>query len=126
MRALVTGAGGFIGGHVTRALAAAGAEVRAFDRRPPPDPPPGVEPVAADLLDAAALGRAIEGCDAVFHLAALYSYSRADAAATWPPMNPPAPVTRALKPGCAGRRPRAAPSPSRSGPSPMAPARPPR
>ena len=81
MRALVTGAGGFIGAHVAAALAAAGAEVRAFDRRPPSDPAPGVESVAADLFDAAALERAIEGCDAVFHLAALYSYSRADAVA---------------------------------------------
>jgi dihydroflavonol-4-reductase len=81
VRALVTGAAGFIGGHVATALAEAGAEVRAFDRRPPTGLPPGVEPVAGDLLDPAALGRALEGCDAVFHLAALYSYDRADAAA---------------------------------------------
>ena len=81
MRALVTGAGGFIGAHVAAALADGGAEVRALDLRPPADPPPGVEPVAADLFDTDALGRAIDGCDAVFHLAALYSYSRADAAA---------------------------------------------
>ena len=33
VRALVTGAAGFIGSHVVAALAAAGAEVRAFDRR---------------------------------------------------------------------------------------------
>ena len=79
MRALVTGAAGFIGGHVAAALAAAGAEVRAFDRQLPPDSPQGVEPVAGDLLDPATLARAVEGCDAVFHLAALYSYDRADA-----------------------------------------------
>jgi dihydroflavonol-4-reductase len=80
MRALVTGAGGFIGGHVTAALAAAGAEVRALDVRAPADPPTGVEPVAADILDTRALRRALDGCDAVFHLAAVYSYRRADAA----------------------------------------------
>jgi dihydroflavonol-4-reductase len=81
VRALVTGAAGFIGSHVAAALAEAGAEVRAFDRRPPAEPPPGVEPVAGDLLDPDALRRAVEGCDAVFHLAALYSYDRTEAAA---------------------------------------------
>jgi dihydroflavonol-4-reductase len=81
VRALVTGAAGFIGGHVATALAAAGAEVRAFDREPPPEALPGVEPVAGDLLDSEALGRAVDDCDAVFHLAALYSYDRADEAA---------------------------------------------
>jgi dihydroflavonol-4-reductase len=81
MRVLVTGAAGFIGSHVTRLLAAAGGEVRAFDRRPSGDPPPGVEPIAGDLLDPDAVRAALDGCDAVFHLAALYSYARADAAA---------------------------------------------
>jgi dihydroflavonol-4-reductase len=81
VRALVTGAAGFIGSHVSAALAAAGAEVRAFDRQPPPDAPAGVEPVPGDLLDPTALARAVADCDAVFHLAALYSYDRADAGA---------------------------------------------
>ena len=79
MRALVTGAAGFIGSHVTAALAAAGAEVRAFDRQPPGELPPGAEVVVGDLLDPAILAKAMQGCDAVFHLAALYSYARADA-----------------------------------------------
>ena len=35
MRTLVTGAAGFIGGHVAAALASGGARVRAFDRNPP-------------------------------------------------------------------------------------------
>ncbi len=81
MRALVTGAAGFIGAHVVSALASGGAEVRAFDRRAPEAPPPGVEPVTGDILDRDAVARAMEGCDAVFHLAALYSYARADARA---------------------------------------------
>lgn len=82
MKALVTGASGFIGAHVAAALAAAGAQVRAFDRRPPPAGvlPGGVEPLAGDVTDAQAVARAMADCDAVFHLAAVYSYRRADAA----------------------------------------------
>jgi dihydroflavonol-4-reductase len=78
VRALVTGAAGFIGAHVAGALAAAGAHVRAFDRQPLVAATAGVEPVAGDVLDRAAVERAMEGCDAVFHLAAVYSFARAD------------------------------------------------
>jgi dihydroflavonol-4-reductase len=81
VRALVTGAGGFIGAHVATALSTAGAEVRAFDLEPVATGSAAIEPVVGDLLDPAALKRAMDGCDAVFHLAALYSYSRHDAAA---------------------------------------------
>ncbi len=81
MRALVTGAAGFIGGHVAAALAAGGAEVRAFDRQPPERLPRGAEAAVGDLLDAGALARAMQDCDAVFHLAALYSYAAAEASA---------------------------------------------
>ena len=38
--------------------------------------PPGVEPVVGDILDRVALVKALDGCDAVFHLAAVYSYRR--------------------------------------------------
>jgi dihydroflavonol-4-reductase len=81
MRALVTGAAGFIGGHVVAGLAASGASVRAFDRRPPlaGEIPDRVEWVRGDVLDPDAVRRAVEGCDAVFHLAALYSYAHSDA-----------------------------------------------
>jgi dihydroflavonol-4-reductase len=89
MRALVTGAAGFIGRHVVSALVAAGAEVVAFDRafaaaaRAPADGMlDGVaERVAGDVLDIDAVRGAVAGCDAVFHLAAVYSYARADIAA---------------------------------------------
>ena len=75
MRALVTGAAGFIGSHVARALEDAGWDVRRFDGRG------GAGIVTGDLLDRSALRRAMDDVDTVFHLAALYSYARADAAA---------------------------------------------
>jgi dihydroflavonol-4-reductase len=75
MRALVTGASGFIGSHVVAALIESGADVRAFDLRAPAS---DVEFVAGDVLDREAVGRALDRCDAIFHLAALYSYARAD------------------------------------------------
>jgi dihydroflavonol-4-reductase len=76
MKALVTGAAGFIGSHVVDALTAAGAEVRGFDRRAASG---AGEFVVGDILDRGALAHALEGCDTVFHLAAFYSYARADA-----------------------------------------------
>jgi dihydroflavonol-4-reductase len=80
VRALVTGAAGFVGSHVVAALAARGAHVRALDRIPGlvQSLPAAVEFVQGDILDHQALRRALEGCDAVFHLAAVYSYSRRD------------------------------------------------
>jgi len=82
MRALVTGAAGFIGGHVAAALARGGARVTAFDiAAPAPGTvPDSVEVVLGDVLDPDAVRRAMDGCDAVFHLAAVYSYARRDAA----------------------------------------------
>jgi dihydroflavonol-4-reductase len=80
VRALVTGAAGFIGAHVAQALADAGWEIRTFDTAPLR----GLSPeshVIGDVLDAEAVGRAADGCDAIFHLAALYSYARRDAEA---------------------------------------------
>jgi dihydroflavonol-4-reductase len=77
VRALVTGAAGFIGAHVARALTDEGWSVRAFDRE---EPPGGAhEWVRGDVLDLDALQRALDGCDSVFHLAAIYSYYRRDA-----------------------------------------------
>jgi dihydroflavonol-4-reductase len=79
---LVTGATGFIGAHVVAALADGGARVRAFARRVPlaGTLPDDVEFVQGDVLDAETVRRAMDGCDSVFHLAALYSYARRDAA----------------------------------------------
>jgi dihydroflavonol-4-reductase len=75
VRVLVTGATGFTGGHLARALAAAGEDVRALVRRPDADREglgPGIALVEGDIRDEAALERAVAGTDVVYNIAALY------------------------------------------------------
>lgn len=81
-RVLVTGAGGFIGSHVTERLVAEGARVRALvhyrgdgswgwlDQSAIKDE---LEVIAGDVTDAELVRRATAGCEVVFHLAALIS-----------------------------------------------------
>jgi dihydroflavonol-4-reductase len=75
MKALVTGATGFVGSHVARLLADQGAELRLLVR------PTSVtanlegivgERVAGDLREPESLRKAMAGCEAVFHVAADY------------------------------------------------------
>lgn len=78
-RILVTGADGFVGRAVARALPA--ARLRLVDRRRPDLA--GAECVAADLTDRAALPALLEGIEAVIHLAAIPGgASEADPAAS--------------------------------------------
>ncbi|WP_394824234.1 NAD-dependent epimerase/dehydratase family protein [Pendulispora albinea] len=78
---LVTGGAGFIGSHVADHLLARGHRVRALDnlnpqvhgadRRRPKYLHPDVELVVGDVRDRRAVGTALDGIDAVVHLAAL-------------------------------------------------------
>ena len=70
---LVTGAGGFIGGHLVCDLVAQGYAVRAVDRKPIEawyQVSPASEAIQADLTDRHACQRVSEGMDYVYNLAA--------------------------------------------------------
>ena len=68
MRLAVTGATGFVGGHLLDAAATSGHSVAALARRPQP-PRTGVEWIAGSLDDRAALEQLVTGADAVIHIA---------------------------------------------------------
>jgi UDP-glucose 4-epimerase len=72
MRVLVTGGSGFIGSHVVDRLLAHGHEPRIFDLLPSCHHAAGeVETLLGDLTDPDAVARAVAGCAAVVHLAAV-------------------------------------------------------
>lgn len=72
MRALVTGGGGFLGLYIVEQLLGAGHDVRVFCRSSYDSLNAlGVETVKGDLRDTEQTGRAVAGCDAVFHVAAV-------------------------------------------------------
>ncbi len=75
MRTLVTGATGFTGGHLARALAARGHHVRALVRsadRGAALATAGIEITVGDITDPRSLANAIEGADVVYNIAAIY------------------------------------------------------
>jgi nucleoside-diphosphate-sugar epimerase len=78
---LVTGSVGFIGRPLCRALVAAGATVRGGSRQGGAHPEPGVERMPiGDLLDRRSVRAAVDGADAVVHLAARVHVMRETAA----------------------------------------------
>jgi len=81
MKCLVTGATGFVGAAVARALLRAHWQVRVLVRKGSDRTnleALNVEPVEGDLTDAASLERAAEGCEGLFHVAADYRLGARD------------------------------------------------
>jgi dihydroflavonol-4-reductase len=75
VRVFITGATGFVGGHVARCYAAEGASLRLLTRQTSRlDSLAGIEAemVTGDLREPAKLRSALEGCDALVHVAADY------------------------------------------------------
>ncbi len=84
MRALVTGATGFVGGALVRALVAHGDQVRVLARTTSKTAALealGVDIARGDILDHASIVSALDGCDTLFHAAALYDLWGLDEAA---------------------------------------------
>ena len=86
MRVLVTGGTGFVGSHSVKAILDAGHDVRLLVRSPGRLAPAleplgvsGVDHVVGDATDAESVRRAMDGCDAVLHAAAVFSYDARDA-----------------------------------------------
>ena len=74
MKLFITGATGFVGSHVARLAAAQGAELRVLVRPTSQTKylPKNAELVTGDLRDVRGFAAALQGCDAVLHVAADY------------------------------------------------------
>ena len=71
MQILITGASGFLGSHIADAISNAGHKAVLFDRKPSQWLRPDQTMVIGDVLDVEAVRRAMQGCEAAYHLAAI-------------------------------------------------------
>jgi dihydroflavonol-4-reductase len=79
VKIFLTGATGFIGGHLAPRLLQDGHELRCLVRRPAPRLEAlGVATVTGDVTDRASVERALAGCDGVVHLANVYTFWERD------------------------------------------------
>src|SRR6267142_117852 len=78
MKVFLTGATGFVGGHLLRRLISDGHTVRALVRAGGAKPafPPGIETVAGDVVENIGLDQGMNGCDAVIHLVGIIAETR--------------------------------------------------
>jgi dihydroflavonol-4-reductase len=77
MRAMVTGATGFVGGNLVHELLKQGYQVKALVRRESNRKNIeglDIDVVFGDILDKLSLDRALDGCDVLFHVAASYTF----------------------------------------------------
>ena len=74
MRLFITGATGFVGAHVARRAAELGADLRVLTRAASnvENLPVGADVVVGDLREPAGFASALQGCDALIHVAADY------------------------------------------------------
>jgi nucleoside-diphosphate-sugar epimerase len=86
MRVLITGGTGFVGSHTVAAVIGTGHDVKLLVRRPEriqaalaPLGVDQVDTVTGDVLDAASVQAAVEGCDALINAAAIFSLDPAEA-----------------------------------------------
>ncbi|HUG14038.1 MAG TPA: NAD-dependent epimerase/dehydratase family protein [Thermomicrobiales bacterium] len=77
MTTLVTGGTGFVGGAIVRELLRQGEHVRVLARRPSAATglaESGVEVVQGDIMDQASVESALNGCDTLYHAAAVFDF----------------------------------------------------
>jgi UDP-glucose 4-epimerase len=78
MKALVFGGSGFLGSHVADALTKAGYEVVIFDIKKSLYLQKGQKMIVGDILDRAAVEKAVRGCDIIYNFAGMADIEEAE------------------------------------------------